>query len=73
MARLEPSIGLRVMHRRCEGHQYRNAYSFLAPASFEELVSWINHLAQKTWMGKEDILRLLNLRWTHKGERAPNL
>ena len=71
-ARNAVSIGFSVAHTRCK-HSPEGPY-FVDPeraSTMEAWAGWVWHVGSKTWMGKDDVLRMLGFWWTHKGDGPP--
>ena len=69
---LPPNIGYRVYHWDCnpmpEGHAYQITLG--DAASLQLWCSWVQHLAEKTWMGRRDLMSMLGFWFTNRGVHA---
>ena len=69
----EQRIAFVVRHSRCTADREIQGYWFETDRAktVEDWVAWFLHVSGKTWMGKEDLKRMLAFWWTHKGEQPP--
>jgi hypothetical protein len=67
----EPTIriGFAAYHTKCDPQPERSPYHFPATraATLEQWCSWVLHLGDKTWFGREDILRMINYYFHNRG------
>jgi hypothetical protein len=67
------NIDFGIFHPECNPFSEQSAYTFGAPIRLEGWASWVLHLQEKTWMGRWDLMRMLDFWWSHKGEDPPDL
>ena len=69
------NVDLLVYHtERCDPHPDTDGYHFDVnrAATLEHWCGWVFHLFDKTWMGRDDVQRLLAFWWDHNGQRLPD-
>jgi hypothetical protein len=73
---ITPNSGLIVYHNgECDPHPNNEGYwlSTARATTLEAWCSWVLHIFEKTWMGKNDLSTMLSFWWTHKNEEPPSL
>jgi hypothetical protein len=67
------SIGFSVAHRKCERNESEGPYFIDAERAptLEAWVTWVLHMQEKAWMGRDDLMRMLGFWWSHKGAVPP--
>jgi hypothetical protein len=73
--RLSPQINIAfvVRHIECTRDQDNEGYWLGADRAntLGEWAGWVIHLSEKTWMGRDDLVRMLAFWWTHRGDQPP--
>jgi hypothetical protein len=68
----EPRIQFRVVHRACDTAKKQGYWFGVERASaLEDWVGWVIHLDEKTWMGRSDLTRMLELWFRNRGLPRP--
>jgi hypothetical protein len=67
-------IGFSVSHANCQRNEPEGPYLITTDraSDLDEWCSWVLHLAGKSWMGRDDLVRMLAFWWSHKGISPPN-
>jgi hypothetical protein len=66
-----PNIAFVVRHLECITDKAVEGKPFTTDraSNLEEWVGWVLHVGTKPWMDTNDLLRMIEFWWTHKGER----
>jgi hypothetical protein len=64
-----PNVGFEAYHTECDPSPGRSAYEITVKraATLDQWCSWVLHLGDKKWMGREDILRMLAYYFDNRG------
>lgn len=68
------NIAVSVHHVRCDRNPDADPYYFDASEieTFEGLMTWLDHLHEKDWFGREEVYQMLHI-WHDASEYAPEM